>query len=109
MLLRLIHEAVGRQQRKRKAKTVRRKQSTKGTRTNNTIYTATAASAATANASEQNYHATSQQPLAYALARSWAWPALSFRCQIYPEEISNIIQDERGETILHWTCLGTYT
>lgn len=46
------------------------------------------------------------KPLAYALARSWAWSALTFRCSTHPEEISDICLDERGESILHWTCLG---
>lgn len=49
---------------------------------------------------------TKHKPLAYALARSWAWPALKFRCETHPEEVSEMIQDGRGETILHWTCLG---
>ena len=45
-------------------------------------------------------------PLAYALARSWAWPALKHRCETHPQEISAISTDARGETLLHWTCLG---
>lgn len=45
-------------------------------------------------------------PLAYALARSWAWPALKFRCETHPQEVAEIAVDSRGETILHWTCLG---
>ena len=58
---------------------------------------------------QQQQEATAKRvytPLAYALARSWAWPALKFRCETHPHEVSEVAVDSRGETILHWTCLG---
>lgn len=56
---------------------------------------------------EQNQRSQRESmPLAYALARSWAWPALQFRCKTHPQEVSQISKDSRGETILHWTCIG---
>lgn len=45
-------------------------------------------------------------PLLYALARSWAWEAVTFRCKTHPHEVSEAFIDELGETILHWACLG---
>jgi hypothetical protein len=51
-------------------------------------------------------HERTNMPLAYALARSWAWPALSYRCETHPQEVSKIAVDCRGETILHFTCIG---
>ena len=92
MLLRTIVEAIGKRQRKRKLKGRR----TKHHQTKDTIRTSTS----------ETGEARKNRPLAYALARSWAWPALTFRCGTHPEEVSEIIRDERGETILHWTLLG---
>ena len=45
-------------------------------------------------------------PLLYGLSRSWAWNAITFRCQTHPQEVSELFADELGETILHWACLG---
>jgi hypothetical protein len=46
-------------------------------------------------------------PLLYALAKSWAWEAVSFRCQTHPEEASEIYVDEYNlDNILHWMLIG---
>ncbi|CAB9509874.1 expressed unknown protein [Seminavis robusta] len=86
MLLRTIVEALQERQRQRRAKKSRRR-----------------------SAKEQNNgttNTTASMPLTYALARSWAWPALKFRCETHPHEVSELSVDARGETILHWACLG---
>ncbi|GAX09319.1 hypothetical protein FisN_6Lh311 [Fistulifera solaris] len=43
-------------------------------------------------------------PLLYALARSWAWDAVAYRCQTHPQEAE--VADEKGDTTLHWACFG---
>jgi hypothetical protein len=85
MLLRLIVEALQKQKLRRKSRS-RKKRAQESDET--TADTATST------------------PLVYALARSWAWPALKFRCESHPHEVSELYVDERGETILHWACLG---
>ena len=105
MLLRTILEAVAEKRRSSKRKSKQRRQNNRrpSSRQQQTSNDSTdVASSETATKNNNN----SSKPLAYALARSWAWPALTFRCTTHPEEVASNIQDERGETILHWTCLG---
>jgi hypothetical protein len=83
MLLRVIIEALQKQHLRRKGRTRKGAQQT-----------------------QENNSTATNAPLVYALARSWAWPALKFRCETHPHEVSELSVDERGETILHWTCLG---
>ena len=86
MLLRVIIEALQKRRRKRQS----------GKRSSHTIQEGT-------NIESSN---TGDVPLAYSLARIWAWPALQFRCESHPHEVSALFVDKMGETILHWTCLG---
>jgi hypothetical protein len=45
-----------------------------------------------------------RMPLLFNLCRRWAWPAVEFRCQSHPHEAE--VQDERGDTCLHWAVFG---
>ena len=45
-----------------------------------------------------------RMPLLFNLCRRWAWPAVEFRCQSHPHEAD--VQDERGDTCLHWAVFG---
>jgi hypothetical protein len=45
-------------------------------------------------------------PLLYALAKSWAWGAVEFRCETHPEEATMNWTDIHGENILHWSAFG---
>lgn len=90
MLLRTVLEAIEHRRSKKKAKRRRAQENRRASSSPSPSYPV----------GQRN------KPLAYALARSWAWPALTFRCETHPEEVADIIQDGRGETILHWTCLG---
>jgi hypothetical protein len=45
-------------------------------------------------------------PLLYALAKSWAWEAVAFRCQTHPEEAAMNWTDSHGDSILHWSVFG---
>ena len=45
-------------------------------------------------------------PLLYALARAWAWEAVTFRCTSHPNEVGAQYRDYRGDTILHWVAFG---
>jgi hypothetical protein len=45
-------------------------------------------------------------PLLYSLARSWAWEAVTFRCQTHPEEAAMNWTDSHGENVLHWSVFG---
>jgi hypothetical protein len=84
MLLRVIIEALQKQQLRRKSRSRKRAEQQE----------------------EKTTSPVTSTPLAYALARSWAWPALQFRCETHPHEVSELSVDDRGETMLHWTCLG---
>lgn len=45
-------------------------------------------------------------PLLFSLCKRWAWPAVTFRCQTHPHEAHVTIQDDKGDTALHWACFG---
>lgn len=45
-------------------------------------------------------------PLVYMLCKQWAWPAIAFRCDTHPHEVSVAVVDERGDTALHWAVFG---
>jgi ankyrin repeat protein len=45
-------------------------------------------------------------PFLYSLARSWAWEAVTFRCQTHPAEASAEHRDYLGDTVLHWAAFG---
>jgi hypothetical protein len=45
-------------------------------------------------------------PLLYALAKSWAWGAVEFRCQTHPEEAAMNWTDSHGDNVLHWSVFG---
>jgi hypothetical protein len=45
-------------------------------------------------------------PLLYALAKSWAWGAVEFRCETHPEEAAMNWTDIHGDNILHWAVFG---
>jgi hypothetical protein len=49
---------------------------------------------------------TESMPLLYALAKSWAWEAVAFRCRAYPHEAAANWTDHRGDNILHWCAFG---
>jgi hypothetical protein len=57
---------------------------------------------------EGNNHETAntRMPLLYALARSWAWDAVAFRCRSHPEEAQMNWSDNHGDNILHWAAFG---
>ncbi|KAL7573602.1 hypothetical protein ACA910_008736 [Epithemia clementina (nom. ined.)] len=59
------------------------------------------------NNSNNHKHNINHKPLAYHLARQWAWMALDYRCQTHAHEISpQSIDEASGDTILHWTVFG---
>ena len=54
-----------------------------------------------------NNRSNQHKPLAYHLARQWAWVALEYRCQTHPHEVSvQFVDDNTGDTQLHWTVFG---
>lgn len=49
---------------------------------------------------------TKNLPLLYGLSKSWAWPAVEFRCQSHPQEASAEYRDDAGDNCLHRVCYG---
>lgn len=47
------------------------------------------------------------QSLLFALARSWAWDAVTFRCETHPDEVTADSRDYLGDTVLHWVAFGS--
>jgi hypothetical protein len=45
-------------------------------------------------------------PLLYALAKSWAWDAVEFRCETHPGEAAMNWTDNHGDNVLHWSVFG---
>lgn len=49
---------------------------------------------------------TKKPPLLFALAQSWAWQAILFRCQSHPHEAKLDFRDDNGDNLLHWCVFG---
>ena len=55
---------------------------------------------------QQPHRSKSSLPLLYYLAKTWAWDAVTFRCQTHPGEVKAMCVDDLGDNVLHWSVFG---
>lgn len=54
-----------------------------------------------------NRHQNNELSFLHQLCKRWAWPAVVFRIEEFPNEVTLQQDNGHGDTMLHWACFGS--